>query len=584
MADDRDLIRSRVNIVELITERIPLQKRGKYWTGLCPFHDDTKPSFQVSDLTGTYICWACKARGDIFTWVMETQKMDFREAMELLADRIGHKLSRGRGSNASETKSKRQQNEGAMKTALAFFRAELQKSEEAQAYCVNRGITPEVIDAWELGYGPVGGEALTVTLQKAGYPLFDCQQLFLVDGDQQIGYSDRFKNRLIFPIRDERGALVGFGGRVIGDGIPKYINSSDTPLYSKRRVLYGLYQSRQTVEKSRRVVLTEGYLDVIACHRAGVSEAVASLGTSLSEDHARLLKRWCDDVVILYDSDAAGEKAAQRASELLKAEGLRVKVALMPPGDDPDTLLKTAGPDAVRRAVDAGCSPSDFQFVQLRKRESIQSEAFWKEAVAILATIDDPLERERHIIQLSGEYPDLKDPLAAQKVLRRITAQALKARKGPTHAAATPLERPVSAPLLGVEKPIMRALFDPQWVDRAVDLLAEPELLVTGTAQRWADVILAAIAACESRNISVWIAHVEDPEIQLQLEQFALLDWPVDLTETAIDQAVDELRRRRDYRGVRQMARDKSSEGHADEDLARIQEELTRLKSAAVSD
>ncbi|RYG41951.1 DNA primase, partial [bacterium] len=320
--DPRDEIRRRVDIVDLVGREVPLKKRGKNWLGLCPFHADKNPSFNVSPETGRYKCFACGAGGDVFTWVMERRNVDFPEALQLLAREANVILPERTGPREPKV-----DHNSAMETALAYFREQFERSPLAREYVAGRGMDEATIKTWEMGYAPNVGEALAMYLKRAGISLAVAKEAFLVDEDAGGGYFDKFRGRLMFPIRDERGQLVAFGGRLLTTGHPKYINSGDTPIYRKSRVLYGLNRAREPLGKSRRAVLCEGYLDVIACHRAGVETAVASLGTALAEDQAKLLKRWSDEVVILYDSDDAGRKAALRATDVLVAAGLRVRVA-----------------------------------------------------------------------------------------------------------------------------------------------------------------------------------------------------------------------------------------------------------------
>ncbi|HZH98329.1 MAG TPA: DNA primase, partial [Fimbriimonadaceae bacterium] len=430
MRDETDEIRARVNIVDLVGSSVNLKKAGKDWKGLCPFHQDRNPSFQVSPQLGRYRCWSCGEHGDIFTWVMKTQNVEFREALEILAKQAGVTL-KSKKPSGPDTKPMQL---SAMEAALQFFRDALIKSPAARAYCERRGISDDVIARWEIGYAPDVGEALANHLKRGGFSLNECKALFLVDQDAGGGFFDKFRGRLMFPIRDERGELVAFGGRLLGDGHPKYINSSDTPLYKKSRVLYGMYRAKDAMRETRTAVMVEGYLDVIACHSAGVTNAVASLGTALSEEHAKLLARWCDGVTILYDSDAAGEKAAGRGIEVLEAEKLRIRVALMPAGEDPDTLLRTAGAAAVQDAVKKGVKPLDYRIRSIEKRLKSDQEEFWNEIAAALATEPLEMERSKHILRLAPTYPDLRDPIEAQKALRRMVTQAARAHKSPEPA------------------------------------------------------------------------------------------------------------------------------------------------------
>lgn len=429
-SEDIELIRSRVSLVDLVGQRVSLKRMGKHWKGLCPFHEDHHPSFDVSDELGRYRCWSCGAKGDLFTWIIETQKVDFQEALEILSRLAGIQLSKK--SEGSAQLSKKRLYEQIMSSALDYFEGLFLDSREAKKYCEKRGLTEEICKIWRIGYAPADGEGLAIYLKKKGYSLQDAKALFLVEQDGQGGFYDRFRGRLMFPILDTRGAVVAFGGRALGDTQPKYINSSDTPLFSKRKLLYGMHQAKEWISKKGQAILVEGYLDVIACHRAGVQEAVASLGTSFSEDHAKLLKKWCDKVSILYDSDQAGQNAAERASEILETAGIHVRVALMSEGEDPDSLLQHAGKDALQKASREGLSPLGFKVFQIQKKYSSSDEIYWTSLTEILAAEQDPLEFEKYLLMASGHYPGLRDPAAAQRALRK---KVMMVRKTTTSSA-----------------------------------------------------------------------------------------------------------------------------------------------------
>ena len=553
MADERDEIRARISIVQLVGQRVPLKKAGKDFKGLCPFHDDKNPSFTVNDRTGTYRCWSCGEHGDIFNWVMKTQNVDFVEALSILAEQAGVTLAK-RGKPVDKTE--RASQKSAMEDALAFFRDQLAKSTDARQYLDGRAIPRDVADQWELGYAPDVGDALAIHLKKKGHTLAECKTLFLVDQDAGGGYFDKFRGRLIFPIRDERGELVAFGGRLLGDGQPKYINSSDTPLYRKSRVLYGLFLARDGLNTSRRAVLTEGYLDVIACQRAGVTGAVASLGTALSEDHAKLLRRWSDEVVILYDSDPAGQKAAERAIEVLTAESVPVRIALMPAGDDPDTLLRTQGPAAVQRSVEQGQPPLDFKINRLLERGNPNDrEGFWPAAIGILAAAPSEMELDRHLVRLAGLYPGSPNPLIAQKALRRDIAIERRRRRGmnvatPQHRSSVPVTRAVSE-LWPAETTLFRAMIEEAHRAHAWAFLQEESLFQSneGKALRSALVLAFADVAPEGEP-KVWFHRVE-PESFRDLLSRILDDPRLDrLTQPFVDDAAKRLREESESRQV----------------------------------
>lgn len=574
MADELDEIRSRIRLVDLVGQSVNLKRSGKDFSGLCPFHDDKNPSFRVSDRMGRYKCWSCNEAGDIFTWVMKTQNVGFAEAVEILARQAGVTLKKRKAEDPSLKLSW----QGAMSEALAFFRAELAKSSEARSYCENRGIPQEVIDRWEIGYAPDVGEALTIHLQRKGYKLLECQKLFLVDQDPSGGYYDKFRGRLIFPIRDERGDLVAFGGRILGDGHPKYINSSDTPLYRKSRVLYGMNLAKQSIADGKIPVLCEGYLDVIACHRAGVESAVASLGTALSEEHAKMLKRWskADSTTILYDADEAGERAAARAADILESEGLKVRVALMPAGLDPDTLLRKVGPGAVKQAAEEGLSPTAFKLRQIEVKLTPSDETFWKLVVESLAECRSDLELTRHIHELAPKYPDLRDPIEAGKALRRMVNQRrrdLHGRQKPESHQANPIARPKLG-LKVAEATLFRAVLSTDLRADAWPAILDLSLFLTGKASNLAEALTSAFGVDPPLGAPAdWLHRLQDDEM-IQLLTDIDLTRDEKLNAEVLRDTIKQLEKRRDERAVQ----DVKSELTGDEKLKEIDRRLRKLK------
>lgn len=538
----------------------------------------------MDPLTGRYKCWACGEGGDIFNWVMKTQNVDFTEAMHILADLAGVRLSK----KGAVERSERTQRLNAMESALAYFRAEFEKSEAAREYCEKRGLDSSTLTKWEIGYAPDVDSALTVYLQKGGHSLAECKQLFLVDQDPAGGFFDKFRGRLMFPIRDERGALVAFGGRLLGDGHPKYINSGDTPIYRKSRVLYGMHLAKEAMAKTRSAVLVEGYLDVIACHRAGVETAVASLGTALAEDHVKLLKRWCDEVVILYDADNAGQKAAARASEMLSDEGLRVRIALMPPGEDPDTLLKTHGEQAVRNAAMGGMMPIDFALLRIKGAKSPTDPEFWTEAVQALAAYPMNLEVEKHIEELAAMYPGVRDQAAAKSILRkqvvnaRRTLRAGASRAEPQRQAAV---KPIETPITVLERAVFVAFVRDRQRQKAWEAMADGDLFETEAGAKLAAAIRGAFPsrAPEGKPVE-WLGQIEPAEYGNLLAELELSwlqrigDDRIDL-DAELDEALLAMKKKRDARLVQEL---KTAVGQEDseseaEKLREINERLRKL-------
>ncbi len=516
MSDERDEIRRRIDLVDLVGQRVRLKKSGKNYTGLCPFHEDKSPSFMVSPTTGRYKCFACGESGDVFTWTMKTQGLDFREALELLAKEAGIELQKGGASPAQ--RSDRVRRLEAMEFALRFFRDAFLKSEAATQYCLRRGFEKVVTDKWEIGYAPDVGDALAVALKKAGYSLDECKSLFLVERDGGGGYYDKFRGRLMFPIRNERGELVGFGGRLLGDGTPKYVNSSDTPLFHKSHVLYGYFQARDRLMKDSHAILTEGYFDVIACHRAGVTGAVASLGTAFTEDHAKLLKRFASKVTILYDGDGAGQKAALRALEILEQTGLDVRIARTPQGSDPDTVLQKEGAEAVQKLVDDAVIPLDFELALLEKNNPVSSADFWKQVLPVLAKAKSNVDLERHLMRLAAVHPEISDFRSAQRAIRADVAewkrQAARATQPDAPIVGPGVARRLKPNIKGLhswELVLFRAILDDRLKKEAWSAVTDPGLMVTTIGRQLANELAEVFGSTIPVDpAQVWLTRLDD--------------------------------------------------------------------------
>ena len=581
MSDERELVRARTDLVALVQRRVPLKRVGKTWKGLCPFHDDKNPSMQVSPEMGWFHCFACGAKGDVFDWVMRSEHVEFHEALKILAAEAGVELARQRG-----PKGPSEAWEAAMSAALGFFRQEVARSREAREYLVKRGIDETTAEQWELGYAPDVNGALATYLQKQGCSLVESEKLFLVRRDPAGGYYDQFRGRLIFPIRDERGKLVAFGGRLLGDGQPKYINSSDTPLYSKGKVLYGMHKARGELAGGADAVLVEGYLDVIACHRAGVTTALASLGTALAEDHARLLKRWCKRVVVLYDQDPAGIKAAERACEVIEGAGLLARVAVLPAGDDPDSALTKHRPAVVKRAVGEAMGPLAFRLRTLESRLGYAEEEFWREAAEILAGTKDRLALETEADRLVGRYPFTIDRVAARAAIQGLVRDAKKKAKQSKQApmAATIDVQRFSIP--AQEAAVVRALMDPELARAAWEACGEAGLLSSPTGRALAEAVRAAFPEGPPPPGRLdWVPGLQDP-----LRSFLLVGRrTVDLAPSRVASPLDpevfqdalaSLRKRREEASRRDLARAAIID---DSKLAELAAELKRRKGETES-
>jgi DNA primase len=347
-----DELRSRVSLAEVVGRRVTLQKRGREFTGLCPFHKEKTPSFHVVEEKGFYHCFGCGAHGDVIGFAMQTQNLGFREAVEELSRIAGLDVPR-ETPQEREREQRRATLQGAMTAAAQFFADALAGSQggAARAYLDGRGLDAEALRRFGLGFAPDSRDALKRALGKQfPEPLLIEAGLVRQAEDRPDTY-DYFRNRIVFPIADRRGQIIAFGGRVMGDGQPKYLNSPDTPLFQKGRVLYGWPAARAAAARDSSAIVTEGYMDVIALHRAGFGTAVAPLGTALTEAQLEEVWKLAPEPVLCFDGDAAGQRAAGRALDralpLLKP-GRSLRFAVLPEGDDPDTLLRRMGADAMR--------------------------------------------------------------------------------------------------------------------------------------------------------------------------------------------------------------------------------------------
>ncbi|HVQ53618.1 MAG TPA: DNA primase [Thermoanaerobaculia bacterium] len=363
-------LRSASDIVAVIGDHTTLKKAGRSWKGLCPFHNERTPSFTVDRDKGLYHCFGCGAGGDVIHFVRQIDRLEFPEAVEVLASRFGVTIPRRQRSGPRDDR--RDRLFEALAAAQRFFAERLARpGNTAAAYLEGRGVPVEMWTTLGLGHAPDAWDSLGKALSPA-YP----EDLLIEAGLLQPraegkGAYDRFRDRLIFVVRDDRGRAVGFGGRALSpEGEPKYLNSPESPVFSKKRLLYGLFEGRESIRKHDRVVLVEGYFDHLALVRAGIQETVASMGTALTPEQAEKLRRLCPRAVVCYDGDSAGRNATRGALQLLLAQGFDARVARLPAGEDPYDLLQREGPDAVARAIDQAPAYLTWLVEDLRPAEA----------------------------------------------------------------------------------------------------------------------------------------------------------------------------------------------------------------------
>ncbi|RLE29203.1 DNA primase [Candidatus Acetothermia bacterium] len=361
MRPEVEEVKARVNIVELIGRYVTLKPSGKNYKGRCPFHPDDTPSLMVSPEKGLWHCFGCGAGGDAIGFLMRIEKLSFPEALSRLAQEVGVEL-RGGGAKTELYR--------ACQAVAQFFSRELlsPRGKPARDYLLARGIGEEEWKRWGLGYAPERWDGLMKALARLGVDTLK-QLGLVVEGER--GYYDRFRGRVMFTLRDDQGRPIAFAGRALGEGGPKYLNVPNTPLFTKGTILYGLDLAKEAVRKRGRAILVEGYTDVISLHAVGFPEAVGSMGTALTEAQARLLARYTDRVVIAYDRDAAGSAASLRGMVILREAGLRVEVAQLPEGEDPDSLARGRGREAVAAVLEGAKPFHRFFLDSLSERYSL---------------------------------------------------------------------------------------------------------------------------------------------------------------------------------------------------------------------
>ena len=425
--DVKERVRDAVDIVDLVGSYIALRRAGRGLVGLCPWHDDSRPSLQVNPERQTFRCWVCNVGGDVFSFLMRMERLEFREALEQLAERAGIQLPRSGGLPADDKTALFR----ALGWAAERFRECLARHPEAVAarsYLGGRGFDAAAIDRFGLGFAPTAWDWLLGQAAAAGISPHDLMRAGLaVERQDRSGHYDRFRGRVIFPIRDPQGRCIAFGGRVLPGAPPdaaKYINSPETPLFSKSATLYGLDTAREAITASRRAIVVEGYTDCLAARLAGVDDVVAVLGTALGERHARLLRRYADRIVLLLDGDEAGRRRAAEILDVLLAEPIDVRIARLPGGADPADFLAAEGRAAFEAVVAAAEDPLDYRMDEALA--ALPADAGDDAALAAIESVLAPLAR----MSVAAGSRRLREDQVLGRLSRRfgLSREALRSR------------------------------------------------------------------------------------------------------------------------------------------------------------
>lgn len=461
-----DQLLSRVDIVDVVDRYVPLKKAGQNYMACCPFHKEKSPSFTVSPSKQFYHCFGCGAHGSAIGFVMEYQGLNFVEAVKNLAEGLGMPVPEERAANPEASRAAREKQlslEGALTQAATYYKQQLKSAVNAIGYLKGRGLTGEIAARFGLGYAPGEWQNLASVVSDYQSPALLESGLVIEAEDSGRRY-DRFRDRVMFPIRNQRGAIIGFGGRVIGKGEPKYLNSPETPLFEKGRELYGLYEARQAIRNAGCVLVVEGYMDVVALAQYGVEYAVATLGTATTGEHVRKLLRHADQVYFCFDGDKAGRKAAWRALENSLpqlVDGKALHFLFLPQEHDPDSYIREFGRDAFEAAL---------------REQSIPLSAYFTRELTASVDLSSPEGRAELIKQAKPLLDQIAAPMLGYIIKKRLaeltqmdvdeidmlTGQARPERKGRReYRLPRDSSRPASTPM--VRKQIKWALLNPQW-------------------------------------------------------------------------------------------------------------------------
>lgn len=528
----REQVRDSNDIVEVVGDAVALRPAGPgRFTGLCPFHNETAPSFHVNAERGFFHCFGCKESGDVFGFLMKREGLSFMEALHQLARRAGIPIPEADPRKASRDEKLRAAN----RKALGFYQRALRSpgGARARAYLKERGLTESAITEYGLGYAPDRWDDLTTALEKSGFTKAALVEAGLAREARRGSHHDFFRHRLIVPILDSQGRAAGFAGRSLDGSEPKYINSPDSPVYRKRSVLYGLHRARSVIRRERSVVLFEGYFDCLSAWQAGIAGAVAVCGTALTADHAKLLAAQARDIVLAFDADAGGRRATRASVPILLEAQLRVRVVPLAAGRDPDDVIREEGGAAFREAIRTAPGFVEFLVNEALQRAASAAgggrAAAAREVLEIIARAPSPLDREEWLAEAAGPLGFSLDN--AREEMVRLRSRSPGGRPRP-EAAGSPTGPPSSPPPKESPTPAERDLI--RWAAARPDEVAR--LLREASPEEFAGLVTSALlldlkqaaeggGARITTRLRELAAEVSDPQrllIEIQMEPVGL--------------------------------------------------------------
>ena len=575
-------LKARTDIADVISSYVQLKKSGRNLVGLCPFHNERSPSFSVSRENGFFYCFGCGAGGDAITFIRKIENLDYVDAVRLLAQRAGMTVPEN-NVNDGMGKLKGRICE-ANREAARFYHRQLYSPAGKQAldYLRGRGLTEKTIIHFGLGYSPRDRFELTNHLRSKGFSKDEIIQANLANQSKKGNPFDRFSDRVMFPIIDLRGNVIGFGGRIMSDIKPKYLNTSDTPVFNKSRNLFALQFAKNKAKG--QLILVEGYMDVIALHQAGFENAVATLGTSLTQEQAMIIKRYCDEVVICYDADEAGQKATQRAIGILRPTGINIRILTVPSGKDPDEFIKSYGDQGsarFRMLLEKSGNDTEYRLSKLRNSYNTdipeQRVAFLTKAAALVSELENPVEQDVYISKLSHELDVEKEALKrlVNKNNRRSYRESIKDEQFRAQAQMSGIndrmnrDKQFNLKAANAEEAIISLMMNNPDIAQQISKELPPDKFVTGFNRNVYGVLLKRLSAGDDISISdisgefseeemssitrMMLSHPRDPDPSLAAKEYTeiLIEQSERLTpeqaETAdYDTIMEELRKLRE--------------------------------------
>lgn len=511
------------DIETVLSSYVSLKHAGRNVVGLCPFHNEKTPSFTVYPATQSFYCFGCGAGGDVISFIKRIENLEYIDAIKLLAEKAGMAMPED-GFDDGAAKLKTRILEINRQTAR-FYNSCLMSPQGKKAldYLLERGLTPQTIRHFGLGYSPEGWDSLTKHLKALGFSQEEMQAACVAAKGRNGGCYDQFRGRVMFPIIDIRGNVIAFGGRIMGGDGPKYLNSPDTPVFKKSRNLFALNIAKAT--KEQRLILAEGYMDVIALHQAGFSNAVATLGTSLTNEQARLMSQYAKQIIIAYDSDGAGQTATKRAINIFDEIGMQVKVLSMQGAKDPDEYIKKYGRDRFKMLLDGSSSALDYELQKIRARYDITATegrlSYLKEFAEFIAGLNNPIERDVYIAKVAAELEVSRDAITEQvkhTIKRKARVKEKKDAKELKAFAASPADkinpergRNLRAAL--AEERLIAILFKNPDYCRYIREKLPPEAFVTTFNRRVYELICARITLNKNLDMGIFGELFTDDEI-----------------------------------------------------------------------